>query len=444
MKINDFFNEDFNAYSTYDSYRSLCNYVDGLKPSTRKIVYTVDADNIKSDLKVAQLISKVAEKTAYLHGEQSLEGVIVGLAQNFAGSNNINLLKPEGSFGNRTIQEAAASRYIYTCKEKIFDKIFRNEDKDVLIEQEFEGQKIEPKFFIPILPLALINGSEGIGTGFAQKILSRNPIDLIKSIKKIIKSKSPYKGDRIQPFFKDFKGDIKWNEADKNWHIYGKFERIKRATFLITELPVGYDLEKYANILNRLEDDRVISSYIDKSEDNKFLFEIKGFDDFAKNTDEWIYDKLKLIKRVSENFTCVDENNSIRVFTDEIEILNAFCKIRLEYYLKRKEFLLAEMKRDLNVLKNRYKFIYHITRDEIVLSKKTKVEIENQCEKFNLTKIDDSYNYLVNMNLLSLSKEKMEELKNAIEALQNKINILTNKTEYDLWSDDLTELEKLL
>ena len=123
MKLSEFFKHEYCDYASYDNYRKIGSCIDGLKPSSRKCIYSIIKRNITNPKKVSQLKSDAASDTQYLHGDTALEGVIVGLAQDFTGSNNIPLLQREGSFGTRLIPAAAAGRYIFTCKEKYLDLI---------------------------------------------------------------------------------------------------------------------------------------------------------------------------------------------------------------------------------------------------------------------------------------------------------------------------------
>jgi DNA topoisomerase II len=443
MKITKFFEDDYNDYAIYDSFRSISNYIDGFKPSARKSIYTIKERNIKKPYKLAQLVSQIAADTQYIHGEQSLNGVVVGLAADYSGTNNINLIKPEGSFGNRTIQQASAARYIFTCKSDSFDVILNAGDDPNLIKQIFENEQIEPKYFVPILPLLLINGNEGIGNGFAQKILSRNPKEIIKQLYNYLDGKK-VSYNSLTPYFKGFTGNIVRDEEAENWKIYGTFKKTTQTTILVTEVPVGYDLEKWKEILDKLEDNKVIQSYNDKSEDNKFETEIRVTREFMAQDDERILEKLKLIRKVSENFTCIDENNRIREFNSLQEIFDAYVTIRLDYYNKRKEYLINKLEKELNLLSNKVKFIYFVIKGEIVLNNKPKIEIENQCEKKKLDKIDDKYDYLLNMNLWSLTKEKLAELRQKLDEKNIELKSIVEITINEMWKKDLKELERIL
>jgi len=443
LKISEFFDTQYIDYAVYDSYRSIGNLIDGCKPSARKIINSIRKRKGNNKEKVSIFVSDCSRENEYLHGSVSLEGVVVGLAQDFAGANNINLLLPEGSFGSRTIQEAAASRYIFTKKNPILDKIVIDSDSAVLIEQEFEGTKIEPKFYVPIIPMILVNGSEGIGNGFAQKIFSRDPIQIIDLIsKKISTGKSP---TNIPLYFKNFRG--KCNRIENNsWEIIGNFERTNQTTITVTELPIGYDLEKYISILNKLEEDKVISDYTDKSEENDFLFEIKVQREFSKKDDRWILEKLKLIRRVTENFTCIGERNEIAEFTNEIDIFNAFYNIRYSYYQKRKDWLIEKIKADLLLLGAKFYFVKLILEDQIKVFKQSKVFIEEQVrsrKEFPFDKLD-SISFLLSMPIHSFTSETFNELKEDIDKKKKELKEVTAKSIEETWQEELEQLKKQL
>ncbi|NCP97729.1 hypothetical protein GW796_05745 [archaeon] len=446
MKISDFYDKEYINFAIYDSYRSIGNYIDGLKPSARKVINSITKRKSTKEEKVSIFVSDVARENEYIHGATSLEGVVIGMAQNFCGSNNINLLLPEGSFGTRTIQSSAASRYIFTKKNNIIDKIFIDLDKSILISQEFEGTIIEPRFYIPIVPMILINGNEGIGNGFAQKILSRNVLEIIDILEdKLTNKKRHSTPTELLPHFKDFKGTIKRLDGF-SYEIIGNFERTNTTTITITELPVGYDLEKYNKILSKLEEDKVINDFTDKSEDNTFLFELKVSREFTKKDDDYILDKLKLIRRVTENFTCIGENNQIVEFTSDTEILDAFIKIRLLYYEKRKLYQIQKLKEELLYLGAKYFFIKEILSDKIIINKNSKIQIETQIKNNKAFPFDsfEDFSFLINMPIHSLSIETFNELKKIIDIKKELLFNIQNKKIQDIWLTELRELKKIL
>lgn len=437
MKISDFYKDEFSDYALYDVYRSIGSYVDGLKSSSRKVVHVVGKNNIKSRTKVAQLVAKVAEQTEYLHGENSLGGVIVHLAQDFAGSNNLNVLVPNGNFGNRAVPENAATRYIFTQKADCFDGLFDSRDAALLTEQIFEGTKIEPRFFMPTLPLILINGSEGIGSGWSQKVLPRTAQVMKKAIKRYLEDGAL--PTRIKPSFRNFEGTVAWNPEKENWIVCGKFERVNSSTLRITELPVGYTLDKYLEILNQLEERKIIRNYRDLTDPglNKFEFIVNCRREWLEQDDDIIYKKLKLQRQISENFTCLDENNVVREFKSETEILEAFIAIRLEYYARRKAYILADLQRQIDVAEAKYRFVKMVVDGDIALLGKKKAQVETQLVANEFPKVEDSFDFLLRMPVHSLTEETMKTLQAKAAEMKKEMKLLQAKTEKALWQEDL-------
>ena len=229
--------------SSYDNLRKIASVTDGLKNSGRKVLTTVLDKNIKSDVKVSRLKSTVSEYTEYLHGEDNLSNVIVNMARRYAGSNNLPLIKDEGNFGKRFINEASADRYISTASEDYLEYIFPKADKGILVQQEFESINIEPRYFVPIIPMLLVNGSRNaISTGFAQNILPRPINQIIKMVE------SRLEGSTVKvpkPGWVKFKGSVRQGAEKRKWIVLGKFNRVNTTTIEITELPVGVELKKY-------------------------------------------------------------------------------------------------------------------------------------------------------------------------------------------------------
>jgi DNA topoisomerase II len=447
MNIKEFYNTEFSAFASYSAFRGIGNFIDGAKPSTRKVLCSVR--NLKDKIKVASLAARIVDTLEYLHGAVSLEGVISKMAQSFTGTNNLPLLEAKGDFGSVCIQKAGASRYIFVNKEKVYDAIFKPVDGNILIEQEFEGTDIEPQFYVPIVPMILVNGCEGIGTGFAQKILPRNIKDIILYIKNDIKEKKN-KDQLMLPYYNGFKGDVTRIGDSFSYEIFGKFERTNSTTITVTELPIGYDLAKYNAVLAKLEDDKIITDFTDKSEPkhNKFLFEIKACREFVKKDDAYILDSLKLIKKVTENFTCIGINNEIVEFKSDKEILDAYIKVRLDFYEKRKEWVIRKIKEDLFIAGSKFYFIKYVLENKIKLFKETKLSVTNQIESkivdFPFYKVNDSFSYLIGMPAHSFTTDTIAELKEDIEKKKLLLKEATDITIQEMWVKDLNDLEKNL
>lgn len=435
MKISDFFKNDYVDQASYDNLRKIASLVDGQKNASRKILYTILEKNIKDKIKVSQLGSKVAEFAEYLHG--NLDGVIVNLGQDFPGTNNIPLLQKKGNFGTRFSQEASASRYIYTYGTDQFFELFRKDDVPILKHQFFEGQQIEPMFYVPTLPILLINGSEGVSSGFAQKILPRNPNDVKTYIKGALvgkQSKNP-----LIPYYAGFKGTIKAGENSSQWLIMGKLVRKGINKVEITEVPVGYDLKSYLAVLDDLEERKVIQSYRDKSEDDNFLFEVTiPSKSLSVWDDEELMTKLKLIKKVTENFTVIDENNKIAVFGSAREILDKYIDVKKHYLGERKKHLINKITEEIRVDYSRYLFIKLITEDKLVISKRKKADVVADLEKVqHIIQKDGSYDYLLRLPIINMTVEELAKLENRIKESKDKLDLLINTSPTELWVKEL-------
>jgi len=445
MNITDYFNTDVCNFASYDNYRKIGSVIDGLKPSSRKCVYTVIKNNINSPKKVSILKSDAAAQTQYLHGDQSLEGVIVSLAQDFSGSNNIPLFKREGAFGTRLIPAAAAGRYIFTCKEDYLDKIFRKEDEPILIEQNFEGDIIEPKFFVPILPMLLINGGIGLTTGFSQKILQHNPKDVIAYIEAKLQKKKTL--PKLKPWFNKFIGTVEESKekGEGSWVIKGKVDKISGNEVEITEIPVNYTLESYTEILDKLEDEKQIKEYKDLSDDGKFKFRVKlsRTDQGINANDPDILEKLKLTYLVTENFTSFDENNKVVEYKNIYDLINHYYDVRLSFYQKRKEWLINDLTRKIIESVSKYTFINGVINNVIVIARKEDEQIIKQLEKIDkIVKINDSYDYLLAMPMRSMTKANLEKLKELLKNLKARLDETKKQTVEEMWQKDLNEFKK--
>jgi len=435
MTVTKFLSEEVVDFASYSTLRAIASLVDGFKNSGRKVAFTT-MKRPNKETKVSILAGIIAIETEYLHGD--ISGSIVSMAKNYVGSNNIPLLTREGNFGTRFEPEASANRYIFTAKENIFNKIFNPIDNNILINQEFEGTKIEPKFYVPSLPLILINGSEGIATGFAQKILPRNVQVIKEYIKAYLENEEL---PSLKPYYNGFEGSIEAGENNNQWIISGNIERKTNTKLLITELPIGYNLGSYIKILDTLEDKKIIRSYSDLSEDDKFKFEVVIDTKTMKKDDSSIMDILKLTKKVTENFTVLDEKNRVVIYKSPEEVINHYIKVKLDYLNKRKTYLIQAIQNEINILKSKYIFIKNVTEEKIKVNKKKKVEIITQLQNFtDIIKVDDTYEYLLRMPIYSLTQEKMAELLKEVETKENELSKVKNEEISETWEKEIKEV----
>ena len=214
--------------------------MDGLKISLRKILYSAFKRKLHTEIKVAQFSGYVSEHSGYHHGEASLNGAIVGMAQNFVGSNNINLLDPNGQFGTRLEggKDHASERYIFTKLNKLTRIIYPEMDDCILKYLDDDGQQVEPIYYGPIIPMILVNGSVGIGTGFSTFVPCYNPFHIINWLKQQLIGSSKNEVN-IDLYYHGFKGTIKDLTGGK-YLIKGCYDKINDNKITVTELPIGY------------------------------------------------------------------------------------------------------------------------------------------------------------------------------------------------------------
>lgn len=435
MRVKDFLESELVDFASYSTLRTISNYIDGLKNAHRKVVFGAKKLNLNKEEKVSQVQGKIESVSNYLHG--NISGSIVTLARNFTGTNNLPLLKREGNFGTRFIPEASATRYIFTQKEDYFDLIFREDDEPTLIQQNFEGDDIEPRYYTPVIPLLVINGSEGIATGFAQKILPRNLSEVIDYLDCKLQDKKCE--TKLLPFYNNFDGEIK--EVGKNkFEIRGFFEK-ERMTIKIFEIPIGYNYRNYLKVLDDLEDKKIINSYKDLSDSkkDKFLFQVRVKSAFPSESEK-ILEKLKLKKTITENLTTIDENNKIRVFENVFEIFDSFIDIRLKHLKIKKDLQLKKLLKEIAFFKDRIKFINLVIENKIIINKKSKNDIILQATKFDIKFIEEH----LKMQLWNLTSEKMKELEIVFKKKEEEYKTLLNKNEKEIWLDELNILKKYI
>lgn len=421
--------------------RAIPNLMDGLKESQRKILYSCFKKNLNWDgesLKVAQLSGYCAENSNYHHGEASLQGTIVNMAQFFVGTNNIPLLYEDGQFGSALQggKDSASPRYIYTRLEEFTRYIFIKED-DCLLERNYDGDDaIEPIMYYPIIPMVLVNGAEGMGTGYSTSIPLYNPMDVIQRVKDWINDKELV--DLI-PWYQGFKGSI--TRVNENKFITsGVIEEIEEGTIRITELPIGLYIAPFTENLKKLEEDKIIKS---KDAPLNTVVDIKVTE--FKDGMRCNLKNLKLTSTITTtNMMLFDENNKLHKYNSTSEIIDNFCKVRIKLYTKRKEHLLKLYNRDITVFKNIHNFIIDVLGKKIPLfEKKKESELIDILEELKYDKIEDSFKYLTNMSINNFTKEKIEKIEKDVQIRESKIEHLKQQTEKMMWLQELDDLETI-
>lgn len=444
--LTEYYDNDVPAYASYDNLRKICG-IDGLKLSQRKIIYAAFKRCYNDWLKTDTMCAQTQIDTNYIHGAANLEVVIDNMAANYIGANNYSLLVGNsGGFGCRISPRPSAGRYTRVKMSNITKKLFLECDNEILDKQIFEGQVIEPKYFVPIFPVMFLNGSNGMSTGFSNEIQPRNPNEIVEYIKKKLAGVEKPRM-KLLPWFKNHLGKVEYNEELQRNESFGVITKNNMTSYTITELPISVDYDKYKEFLEKLCDNGIIQDYDDKCDPktDAILFDIRTTREFTrKHEDERkLYETLHLVKSLPETLCCIDENNRVEEFSSIQDILDKFINLRLKFYKKRKEHLLEVMKNDLIKLASKFYFIKGVVDGDIIVNKKKKDYIIAQLEKFEkIRKIDDSYDYLLQMPIYQLTYEKMEELKKQIEDGKEKYKIARDTSIQDMWLNDLKELQK--
>lgn len=347
ISYSEFVNLELVLFSNADNIRSIPSVVDGFKPGQRKIMYTCFKRNDKREVKVAQLAGSVAEQSAYHHGEVSLCMTIVNLAQNYVGSNNINLLVPSGQFGTRLTggKDSASPRYIFTMMSSLTRLIFHPHDDPLLQYQYDDNQKIEPIYYVPIIPMVLVNGSEGIGTGWSTKILNHNPREIIRNLRKMLNGEEP---SVMSPWYKNFHGTVE-KMGETRFFTNGNVAILGDSKIEITELPIGSWTQTYKeNVLESLlhgseKVKPLINDYKEYHTDTTVRFVVSflpGVFDKLQEEEGGFHRTFKLSSSMSTNcMHAFDRNVCLRKYEKVAEILKEFYDLRLEFYVKRKDYL---------------------------------------------------------------------------------------------------------
>ena len=480
VKIQDFINKELIHFSNSDTLRSIGSLYDGLKPSQRKILYSCFKRNLVNEIRVAQLAGYVSENAAYHHGEASLQGAIIGMAQNFVGSNNLNLLMPNGQFGTRIMggHDAASSRYIHTELNKIVSLIFPPSDFPLLDYNDDDGILVEPKYYVPIIPMVLVNGMNGIGTGFSTTVPKYDIIDVIKNMKRKILKKSQLS---IAPSCNGFKGKIVKLD-NKNFISKGIYEVINDTSIHITELPIGKWTDDYKKFLDSLlpelktkspdnhkksKPKKTILDYKNNSSDVDIDFTItfeKGFLNSLQWDDDPNIDgiekffKLTTSKGLSlKNIHLYNNKGQIKKYNNLNEIYDEFYTERHELYVKRKDYELSEINNELLILKSKMRFIQDVIDDKLVVYKRKKCDIIQDLlsQKYIqvhsgrvIESVDDiktsNYDYLIKMSLHLFTEEEMDRLIGKINQLQEEHDSLEKMTIEEIWISECNKLLKAL
>ena len=466
LGFSDFINNILIQYSYADCERNIPNLIDGQKKCQRKILYSAKKRKLRysgKSIKVAQFGGYTAEHSNYHHGEQNLYDTTVGMAQGFPGKNNIPLLYPDGAFGTRLAggSDAASARYIYTKMDVLTELIFRPEDEPLLTPVIDDGDSVEPEFYVPIIPMILVNGpTTAIGTGWSCSIPNFNPLDLIAGIKTWLETKGETSqideetGEKtwvypeFVPWYRGFKGTVELN---------GKNRYITRGLVYdgeVTELPIGVWTNNFKEFLEKMLDEEKIADVKNYSTPKDVHFVIQEFEGGMECTDE----TLKLHSYVhTSNMVLFDDKNKLSKYDTVNEIMDKFCEVRYEYYIKRKKHQISGLEEEIRFLSNKERFITEVKSGEITLITEDNVPEQDLVKELEERGYDkdhkktsgdeddedtgNGYDYLLRMQVRTFTTEKIRKLQNDIKSTKLKLDKLKKTKESQMWLNDLEELE---
>jgi DNA topoisomerase-2 len=439
VSVHDLIHRDLVHFSVYDNLRSIPHVYDGLKPSQRKIIWYCLNRKVKESVKVAQLSGYIGAETSYHHGEVSLQSAIVGMARDFIGTNNVPLLFPDGNFGSRMhCKDAASARYIYTRLQVYTPKIFRAEDTPLLQTQTDDGHAIEPVAFLPIVPMVLVNGADGIGTGFSTYV----PPHSIESVLKYLVAKLTGKDTpALVPHFRNFKGTVA--VTDTGFTTTGLYSQESPTKIVITELPIGMWVGDYKEFLESMVDGNggsllkdVVNASTDENTGIRFELVFKSpvcIPTFIKD--------FKLSKTFStRNMYLFNGRGCPEKYESTSEIADSFFTARLDMYSKRRDLLIRDLESALVFFNAKHRFITEYTSGLIEIHRVKIQTVREMLESRGYPKKDGSYTYLLGLSLSTLTLESLAAIEREIKDCTENLDTLKNSTPNDLWIADIREL----
>ncbi|MBE35254.1 MAG: hypothetical protein CMI16_06830 [Opitutaceae bacterium] len=468
VRYDDFVNKELVLFSRADLQRSIPSVVDGLKTSQRKVLFACLKRKLRQDVKVAQLSGYVSEHAAYHHGEQSLASTIVGLAQDYVGSNNVNILVPSGQFGTRLQggKDHASPRYVFTRLAPTCRAMFPEPDDALLKYLDDDGQSIEPDHYLPVIPFVLVNGADGIGTGWSTSIPNHDPRDVIRNVRRALDDEPLVP---MRPWYRGFRGTIEPEDENATRYVVTGRHELDGDRLVITELPVRTWTADYKTFLEgegaaapsnprssskgegveKRKSARAVPLVADFREhhtDASVRFEItiapESMDRVRREGVERVF---RLTSRVSTtNMHCFDANGVMTKYASAIEIVEAFVSLRLEAYERRRLALARAAEIEVERLSNRARFVLAVSEGELVVAKKKKDDLVRELRGAGYAVFSDSYEYLLGMPVWSLTRERVDALLTERDRTVDELERIRRTTARELWREDLTTLERTL
>jgi DNA topoisomerase-2 len=444
MRFKDFAQTDLRDFSNYANTRSIPSICDGLKVPQRKALFGILDHGGQTT--VARMSNHASEVTSFLHGEENMADTIVNMGKDYAGSNNMPLVQKAGQYGTRLDNDASAARYIKaSIHKKNFELLFSKDDEPLLQRLFQEEQWVEPLYYLPCLPLCLINGANGIGVGYATTILQHSVQDVLRAVREVIsggKVKTP-----LIPHLEGYKGRITRTLGTDQIEIRGVVEVVDRTTIRISEVPPKWDRKKYRAQLNALMKKEFapghmwVRSYTNSSKDDK------GWDIVVKvpmavtqldNTA--LLEAFKLIERNTQNIVLWDATGHLKTYPNVEAVVEEFVPFRIGKYEERKASMLKILRADMAWNDLKVRFILYWNANSQALVKLVRSEwLKDLTATLQCTQAEADK--LLDMNISSLTKERLEALVKANEKMYGCIQELEQTTPAQIWVNDLKQFK---
>lgn len=458
--ITAFIDQEHIRFSIDDCKRNIPNLYDGLKLSQRKILYSVLKRNLVAggkSMKVAQLAGYVAETSNYHHGEQCLYDTITRMAQDFVGSNNIPLLFKDGQFGSRMHngKDAANGRYIFTKMTTMTRLLFPAEDDTLFSYTLDDGDRVEPDYYVPILPMILVNGCRtGIGSGWSCNVPLYHPMQLLAHVRGWLADREGFRLPPLVPYYEGFIGGIEpVTDSDTKYRSTGRVEREEEAgigkrskkktasgeTHRIVEIPIDTSIDKYKEFLERLLEEKKIKSLKNYSSPNKAIFCFTPNDGFDPTLES-----LNLTSDIHlTNMVLFTETGRLQKYDTLHDIFVHYCRRRYEVYGQRKEAMLRALREQLAQETLRRRFLEDVIEDRIIIFRRAEADIVRQLtiHRYPRNILEDP-SFLLGIPMRQFTLENLETLAKKMERLEQELAALEKMSLADMWRSELDRFEK--
>ena len=451
MEMTQFVNGELRGFSIYDCDRSIPSVVDGFKTSNRKILFSCFKRKLIKELKVAQLAGYVAEHSLYHHGENSLNGAIINLAQDYTGSNNLNLLVPAGQFGSRVLggKDAASPRYIFTHLSPLARLVFPEHDDAVLKFLQEDGIGVEPQYYVPIIPMLLVNGSKGIGTGYSSDVPCYDLNKVIQAVRARVQGQ-PSDGDGWVPSWRGFKGSVTIEtnpQTNKRKAVtQGIVQKLDDNGYEITELPITMCQQDLKNKLEELSEGKRGEEPVKDYKEYNTVDNIRVQVWFRPGVVSDVSDVVRVLGLTDSiklsNMHAFNSEGRIAKYDGPEAILDDYIPVRRALYVKRREHRINTLTEMVDALHEQAIFVRALCDGKLIVSRRPDEEVEKNMVALGIRR--ERVSELLGMSIRSQTECKVLALETKVEEVERELSAIKKATIEELWLLDLAALEAAL